>query len=286
MNNKELNYFVTLIRAKNFTRASEQLFVTQPTISKALKSLEASVGEPLIQRNNRDIQLTEAGEVVYRYGESILQQFTDMQTKLQDLKQLEYGQLSIGIPPMVGHLYANTLHQFNVDYPNIDVSIIEFGSRKIESAIHKGEIDVGVTMLPLENEKLQTKTIVEHPVLAVMAKNNGFENKKNIDITELKNHTFYLYSEEFALTAVIEKMCQKYGFQPKIGVRSTQWDFLAAMVENGLGVTFLPAPICAKLDPKHYDFFELKQEIKWELGISWSSQRYLSRAAEAFLSLI
>ncbi|WP_194089050.1 LysR family transcriptional regulator [Vibrio hibernica] len=285
MNNKELNYFVTLIRAKNFTRASEQLFVTQPTISKALKSLESSVGGPLIHRNNRDIRLTEAGSIVYRYGEEILQQFNDMQVKLHDLQQLESGTLSIGIPPMVGHLYADTLHRFQVKYPKVEVSIVEFGSRKIESAIHAGDIDLGITMLPLNQEQLKTKIIVTHPVYVVLAKNSGYSIDQTIDIVDLQQHTFYLYREEFALTAIIEQLCQDNGFQPRVGVRSTQWDFLAAMVKSGLGVTFLPAPICARLNSEHYDFIELKQEIKWELGICWSSQRYLSHAAKAFLAL-
>ncbi|MFA0193784.1 LysR substrate-binding domain-containing protein [Vibrio artabrorum] len=283
---KELQYFVTLIRSNSFTKASEQLYVTQPTISKALKSLETTYGQALIYRNGRDISLTEAGEIVFEYAQSILFQQQELEVRLNDLQQLKSGKITLGIPPMVGHLYAHLIQRFALQYPDIEVSIVESGSRKLEAAVLEGKIDISITMLYEPKPKFNTWPIGSYPIFAVLPKTEQWLNVKELDIAELRQFTFYLYSPEFILSEAITEMCLAHGFSPKIGVRSSQWDFLAAMVKSGLGVSFMPEPICNKLNPNDYCFIPMKQHIRWELAAIWSKEHYVSRACQAMLDVI
>ncbi|MEZ9702498.1 LysR family transcriptional regulator [Vibrio sp. 10N.261.46.E12] len=286
MTMKELQYFVTLIRSNSFTKASEQLYVTQPTISKALKSLENTYGQALIYRNGRDIALTDAGQIVFEYAQSILFQQQELEVRLNDLQQLKSGKITLGIPPMVGHLYTHLIQRFSQRYPDIEVSIVESGSRKLEAAVLEGEIDIAITMLSEPNPKFNTWAIGNYPIFAVLPKTEQWQPIEKLDIADLQSLTFYLYSPEFILSEVITKMCLAHGFTPKIGVRSSQWDFLAAMVKSGLGVSFMPEPICNRLNPNDYCFIQVEQNIRWELAAIWSNEHYVSRASQAMLDVI
>ncbi|GAB7219725.1 LysR family transcriptional regulator [Vibrio comitans] len=286
MTMKELQYFVTLVDTKSFTKASELLFVTQPTISKALKSLESAYGQALIYRNGRELGLTDAGEIVFQYAQSILFQQKELEVRLSDLQQLKQGQITLGIPPMVGHLYTHLIQQFSLQYPNIEVSIVESGSRKLENAVLEGKVDISITMLTKPDSRFNTWAIGSYPILAVLPNTEQWQNRKEIDIVELKELPFYLYNPEFIISEVITEMCLEHGFAPKIGVRSSQWDFLAAMVKTGMGVSFMPEPICRRLNDQDYCFVPIKQNIRWELAAIWSKEHYVSKASEAMLSVI
>ncbi|TEW54562.1 LysR family transcriptional regulator [Psychromonas sp. RZ22] len=285
MNNRELHYFVTLIRTKSFTRASEVLYVTQPTISKAVKSLETQCNEKLLHRQGRNIGLTAAGEVVFRYGEMMILQMQQMKAELNDLSQLGHGEVKVGIPPMVGHLYAQLLAEFRLAHPNIDLVTFEHGSHKNELALLNGELDLAITMLPLKSEKLSYKKIDDYSVWAVLPKQSRWQSIQTLQVSALKDEMFYLYNTDFALSDRVEGVCQDAGFYPKVGMRSSQWDFIAAMVKSGLGVSFIPEPICKKLDGDEYIFRQTQPEIRWQLAMAYSKERYLSNAAEALFKL-
>ncbi|NCO45354.1 MAG: LysR family transcriptional regulator, partial [Vibrio sp.] len=91
MDIKALRYFVELVNQQSFTRASEQLFVTQPTISKMIRSLEQEIEQPLLHREGRRFWLTDAGEVVYQRALEILAQMSQLEAELVDLNQVKRG---------------------------------------------------------------------------------------------------------------------------------------------------------------------------------------------------
>ncbi|WP_261817241.1 LysR family transcriptional regulator [Vibrio gallicus] len=286
MNTKELRYFVTLVECNNFTRASEMLFVTQPTISKALKALEENYGQSLVHRRGREIELTQSGEVVYHYAKSILASFSEMELKLADMQQLKAGHITIGIPPMVGHLHSELLQDFIGQYPNIDVSIVEGGGRRLEKSLIDGAIDVAISMLPTHKPQFEYQLLDDYPIYVVLPKHPQWEGEQPLRLSELQDIPFYLYTSEFTITQIIEQLCVKKGFKPKIGVKSSQWDFLAAMVKSGGGVSFMPKPICLKLNADDYCFRTLADDLNWKIALMWDKDRYLSKASEAFVELV
>lgn len=286
MTAKELAYFVTLVETQNFTRASEKLFVTQPTISKALKSLEESSGQALVHRKGRDIELTEAGSVVYEYATSILSNINEMQQRLDDMRELKSGQITIGIPPMVGHLHTELLQIFSRTYPSIEVTVVEGGGRKLEQDLISGAIDIALSMLPTQQQRFEYQSLGDYPIYVVLPKEERWHGDEPIELEQLKEIPFYLYTSEFTITQIIERLCKEKGFTPRVGIKSSQWDFLAAMVKTGLGVSFMPEPICRNLNPEDYCFRTLSDELHWRLALMWSNERYLSKASQAFVDLV
>ncbi|MDC0610315.1 LysR substrate-binding domain-containing protein [Vibrio sp.] len=286
MDIKALRYFVELVDQQSFTRASEKLFVTQPTISKMIRNLEQSLNQPLIHREGRRFWLTDAGEVVYARAQQILQIAAQLKAEIVDLNELERGHLRLGIPPMVGHLYAGLIRRYKQLYPNIELTIVEYGGRKIEQALINGDLDVAMTMLTPNNDHcLASLALDAYPVHAVLPDNDKWQAQDSISWDDIKEEPFYIYTEEFTLSDYIRYHCQQAGFKPQISARSSQWDFLVALVKSGVGVAFLPEPLCRRIRGEGVLVKPIAPSIDWKLGVIWHSERYISKTADAWIKL-
>ncbi|SDH65562.1 DNA-binding transcriptional regulator, LysR family [Vibrio xiamenensis] len=286
MDVKALRYFVELVDQQSFTRASEKLFVTQPTISKMIRSLEQEIHQPLLHRDGRRFWLTDAGEIVYQRAQEILTHMTQLEAELIDLNHLQRGHLNLGIPPMVGHLYAGLIRQFRQTYPNIELTIVEYGGRKIEQAVLDGEIDVAFTMLSeTTHTHLNVMELSNYPIMAVLPDTDEWRNFASVDWAKLKNEPFYIYTKEFTLSECIAKQCSDQGFSPQIAARSSQWDFLVALVKSGVGVAFLPKPLCHRIKGEGVIVKPTTPNIDWHLGVIWHGDRYVSKVAEAWINM-
>ena len=286
MDIRALRYFVELVREKSFTRASEKLFVTQPTISKMIRSMEEELGQPLLNREGHSFTLTDSGQVLFARGQLILAQMQQLEAELADLQSLQHGRLALGIPPMVGHVYADLIRAYRSRYPKVELSIVEYGGRRIEQAVLEGELDLAITMLPTREEGVLSALELDcYPIQVVLPDLPRWRGGSEIRLADLQEEPFLLYTQAFTLSERLEQACQQAGFVPQVAARSSQWDFLTAMVRSGMGVAFLPEPICRRLTPDGLVLRPLVPELSWRLGVIWPAKRYLSRTAEAWLAL-
>ncbi|MFM5084358.1 LysR family transcriptional regulator [Aeromonas media] len=286
MDIRALRYFVELVRERSFTRASEKLFVTQPTISKMIRNMEEELGQPLLNREGHSFTLTDSGQVLFARGQLILAQMQQLEAELADLQSLQHGRLALGIPPMVGHVYADLIRAYRSRYPRVELSIVEYGGRRIEQAVLEGELDLAITMLPTREEGVLSALELDcYPIQVVLPDLPRWRGDSEIRLADLQEEPFLLYTQAFTLSERLEQACQQAGFVPQVAARSSQWDFLTAMVRSGMGVAFLPEPICRRLTPDGLVLRPLLPELSWRLGVIWPAKRYLSRTAEAWLAL-
>ena len=286
MDIRALRYFVELVRERSFTRASEKLFVTQPTISKMIRNMEEELGQPLLNREGHSFTLTDSGQVLFARGQLILAQMQQLEAELADLQSLQHGRLALGIPPMVGHVYADLIRAYRSRYPKVELSIVEYGGRRIEQAVLEGELDLAITMLPTREEGVLSALELDcYPIQVVLPDLPRWRGGSEIRLADLQEEPFLLYTQAFTLSERLEQACQQAGFVPQVAARSSQWDFLTAMVRSGMGVAFLPEPICRRLTPDGLVLRPLLPELSWRLGVIWPAKRYLSRTAEAWLAL-
>ena len=286
MDIRALRYFVELVREKSFTRASEKLFVTQPTISKMIRNMEEELGQPLLNREGHSFTLTDSGQVLFAHGQLILAQMQQLEAELADLQSLQHGRLALGIPPMVSHVYADLIRAYRSRYPKVELSIVEYGGRRIEQAVLEGELDLAITMLPTREEGVLSALELDcYPIQVVLPDLPRWRGDSEIRLADLQEEPFLLYTQAFTLSERLEQACQQAGFVPQVAARSSQWDFLTAMVRSGMGVAFLPEPICRRLTPDGLVLRPLLPELSWRLGVIWPAKRYLSRTAEAWLAL-
>ncbi|KNC90281.1 LysR family transcriptional regulator [Trabulsiella odontotermitis] len=284
MDIRTLRYFVEVVRQQSFTRAAEKLFVTQPTISKMLKNLEDELNCTLLIRDGRKLLLTDTGRVVFERGLAILGEFRQLEAELSDINHLHSGVLRLGIPPMVGMLMAGPISLFRQRYPGVELKIAEFGGLTVQQAVMNGELDVAMTALPVEEENgMATLPLFSHPLCVLAPRSGEWINTDRVTPEQLARHPLLIYNEDFALSRQLMQLFTRHNVKPRIAVRSGQWDFLAAMVQAGVGVAILPEPICQRLDKQTLCWIPLDSDLRWQLGMIWREGVYLSHSAQAWL---
>lgn len=284
MDIRTLRYFVEVVRQQSFTRAAEKLYVTQPTISKMLKNLEDELNCTLLIRDGRKLLMTDTGQVVFERGLAILDEFRQLEAELSDINHLNKGVLRLGIPPMVGMLMAGPIGLFRQRYPGVELKISEFGGLTVQQAVMNGELDLAMTALPVEEESaLTTLPLFSHPLCVLVPRSGEWLEQTSVSPTQLAAHPLLIYNEDFALSRQLMQLFARHDVKPRIAVRSGQWDFLAAMVQAGVGMAILPEPICRKLDEKTLRWLPLESELRWQLGMIWREGVYLSHSAQAWL---
>ena len=124
MDIRHLLYFVEVAKQESFTKAADALYLTQPTISKMVKSLEDELGVTLIRRSTKHIELTDAGYAVLNQAQQIVESMKNLEVELNDVLQLRKGSIRIGLPPMVGSLYfAPIIGAFKAAFPQIELHL-------------------------------------------------------------------------------------------------------------------------------------------------------------------
>ena len=144
MDLRALRYFIEVVRQNGFTRAAETLHVTQPTISKMVKALEDEFGGPLLLREGRGVQLTDAGQVVYDQGMAILEQAQLLRRQVAEVDNITRGELSVGIMPTTGHYMAPVIALFQQRYPGVNLQVNEQGARAQYQLIQDGKLDMAL----------------------------------------------------------------------------------------------------------------------------------------------
>ena len=282
---RALRYFVEVVRQQSFTVAAEQMFVTQPTISKMVKALEDETGSPLLLRDGRQMVLTDAGRIVYQRGQDVLAAYAQLQAELQDLDKLGRGELTIGIPPMGGSLFTPAIAAFRQRHPKIELKLFEQGSKAIEAALISGELELGGVLQPVD-DMIDVLPMSRQVLWLVARQGSRWDELKEVPLADLASEPFVFYGESLALNDVVLTACRTAGFAPTIVGRSGHWDFMAALVLAGVGIALLPAPYCRRLDAAQFTCRPVvAPEIPWEMAIGWRRKGYLSHAARAWLEV-
>ncbi|MDY0409898.1 LysR family transcriptional regulator [Virgibacillus soli] len=285
---RQLLYFVEVAQHKSITKAAEQLHISQPALSKSIMALEEELGTTLLIRTNKTSHLTDAGNVVLEYARKMTGLIDEMKLTLSDLTNLSIGQLNIGLPPFIGSLFfPRVMAKFHKAYPNIKLDITEYGGARIVKSVEEEEFELGVAVLPVDEEIFHTYPIVEEEMMLLVHQDHPLASRKEVDIKDLKDEVFIFYHEEFALNQIIRNhFFITAGFEPNILFKSSQWDLMSEMVAANLGLSILPRSICNRLFTKDTNIIRLKPTIMWRLAVITKKGRYISNAGRAFIDFI
>src|SRR5699024_4951755 len=144
MDIRHLEYFTEVAKQLNFTKAASVLHISQPSLSKTIKSIEDELGVPLFNRSFRNLELTDAGRALLHNAKHVLQAYQNLTNELNDVMNLKKGEIHIGIPPIIGAAFCSSLiTQYKELYPSIDVILSEVGTNTIKEGIYDGSLDVG-----------------------------------------------------------------------------------------------------------------------------------------------
>ncbi|WP_150284566.1 LysR family transcriptional regulator [Rummeliibacillus sp. TYF-LIM-RU47] len=285
---RELKYFIAVVKNKSFTKAAEDLHVTQPTLSKVVKSLESEFDAALFYRYPRHIELTDVGEIVYAQALKMLSIVEELDTALEDVLQMKKGTIKIGMPPLIGILYLpKLLKGFQERYPHISIELVERGANIIKELVADGVLDIGFVMLPADENDFQVIPFASQDLMLIINKSHHLAGSKEISLRELANERMLLFSQDFTLHDRIKQECEQAGFAPQIAYESSQWDIISQMVEYNLGVAMFPKSFAEKINQEKVKAIPIvKPQIPWDLVLIAKKDRYISHATRGLIGFI
>ncbi|UAT30674.1 LysR family transcriptional regulator [Bacillus badius] len=285
MDIRHLHYFLQVAHHKSFTKAAQSLYITQPTISKMIKSIEEELGVVLFNRSGKQVELTDAGQVIFAQAQDIVHSFQHLSVELDDLIHLKKGRITIGLPPMIGSsFFPRVLGKFREQYPDIVIQLVEDGAKKVEEHVEKGLLDIGVVLSPANEALFHSFSLVEEKLMLLVHPSHRLAEQEKVKLSELHQELFVFFRKDFALHDRVIAECVRAGFQPQVVYESSQWDFISEMVAANLGIALLPEPICRELDRNRIRVLPLVDPvIPWHLVMIWRKDRYLSFAAREWL---
>lgn len=290
MDLKSLKIFVEIVQSQSFSLASDHLFITQPTVSKAIRNLEEELGTALFKKGEagrkREASLTYTGELIYQHAVNMLNEQKSIYETIEQIQFLKKGKLTLGLPPLGSILFSSLIALFYKHYPEIQLSFLEVGGNSIEQAIADKSVDVGILLGNLR-PIFASIPVIDSPMCLLSKKDSQWRNKTQVSLLELKEESFLLFSDTFTLNNMIINEANSVGFEPKVVCKSSQWDFIAKMIESNMGIALLPQIYCEQLDLNQFNISKLiNPSLNWTLNMAWNTTVAMSPATKAWLNIV
>ncbi len=244
MNLFYFEYFIVLAETLNFTKASQKLNITQPSLSKAIMSIEKNLEVQLFLRNKRDVHLTVAGEVFYNEIKNAMSNFNYAVKKAKDADKCIFEALSVGFSvTAVSKILPKILNEYRKKNPNVDVDLVDYNYSLLVKALKEKVIDIAI--LPSneldDNMGIKKQFLYSDNMCAVVYKDHPLAKCESISIKKLKNEPFINMNPEYSLHdfSLLNDICREAGFTPNTVYESNSLMNMLMMVECEIGITIL-----------------------------------------------
>ena len=281
---RQLRSFVEVVRQGSFTQAAQVRHASQSTISKQVAQLEQSLGVQVLERNGPHVRLTDAGAVVFRRAEEMLRLRRDLLSELDDLSQLNRGELRLGLPLLgADALFAQRFAEYRRRYPNIAVHLVEGGSKTMEQAVLAGELELAGSLTPAD-DGFDYQPFCNEPLDVLLPAGHPSRCRQRRPRRTGGQPVPALPAELHPQRPPAARL-PGGRLQPREGGRSGQADFLGALVAANQGWC-LPRAIAREIErPGVVRVLLREPDLRWDIAFIWRRGGYLSRAAQAWLEL-
>ncbi|MEI7024478.1 LysR family transcriptional regulator [Paenibacillus sp. y28] len=287
---RQLTYTVQIAQEKNFSRAAEKLHIAQPSLSQQLSKLEKEIGVLLFRRSTNSVELTHAGALFVDRAQKIIDMVGQLKKEMEDISQMRKGRLSVGSLPMTGaHILPLVLPVFQARYPEIEIALVEETSANLEALTASGQTDISLLSLPLEENVLSYESIIEEEIcLAIPPQHRlAAAGCGPVELAELAAEPFIVLKQGQGFRQIALDLCAQAGFAPDIVFESSNIETVQSLVAAGMGIAFVPQMVArSKGSPLAPSYLSLSTRPTRTLVIAYRQGRYLSKAAEAFMSVV
>jgi len=278
----QLRYFVQVAERGNFTRASEDLNLSQPALSRAIARLEEELGQPLFERKARCVTLTDAGRLLQPRAEQILALAQNALAELAD--QENRGRLRVGaIPTVAPYFLPRVFRRYRDQYPDVQVMAYEETTDRLLHRVQQGEIDVAILATPVAAKHVDIEPLFDEELLAVLPTGHPLAKKKSLALDDLRDLPFVLLDETHCLSGTIAAFCRQRAFQPVSIQHTSQLATVEELVALGHGVSLIPA-MARRVDASQRRVYRhvTQPTPRRTIAMAWSPYRFQSRRAERF----
>lgn len=293
MDIQALTAFIAVAELKSFSLAAEQLFLTQPAISKRIKGLEEQLNSPLFDRHNRSLSLTNTGISLLPKAREIVQLVSDTQLSMRNLNHQVEGRLQLGTSHHIGlHRLPPYLKSFVSQFPLAELNLSFMGSESAYQAIAQRQVELALTTLETPNNNDLPEGIISEPLwedemVIVCATGHPLSALKQVLLKDLSEYPAILpEANTFTFKLLAEKFKQQ-NLPLNTPMPTNYLETIKMLVSVGLGWSLLPKTMLENSEETGLVVLKLDQILLTRpLGLLYLQGRTLSNAAKAFIALI
>ncbi|AOF82639.1 HTH-type transcriptional activator CmpR [Methyloversatilis sp. RAC08] len=286
---RQLQVFAKVAETGSFTRASEQLFLTQPAVSQQVRQLTETVGEPLFDTIGRRTFLTPAGEELLSAWKGIQLQWQQFEENLQATRSLHRGTLRLAAVSTAKYFVPRVLGPYCAQHPGIDVKLEVANRDRLIERMQANLDDMYVMTKPPEDMDLTCDSFLDNPLVAIAPASHPLANAGILKLQDLAEERFIMREQGSGTRIAIENYLSQQGATLNVRMELGSNEAIKQAVAGGLGLSILSRHTLHR-DPLLEDEVVILQVEGFPLMSRWQvvrlQQRRLSRAAEAFLELL
>ena len=258
---RHLKYFLAVAEELNFTKASEKLFISQPPLSRQIMELEEELQARLFNRNNKKVELTEAGKYFEKEVKELFQDLERISVKTKKIAENVSGEFRIAyISSIYSSVISDLIKHLKEQFPYVNFKLFEVSTTKQISALEQGKIELGIIRSPIKSPKIKAQLWFRDGFSVVYNK-SLIQIKSEEEIPKLKDETFVFFNKDYAphYHDVLLELCAFYGFEPQVVHESNNINSIVQLVKNGLGISIVPSNIAKNNQDAEIGFIELKK---------------------------
>ncbi len=237
---RQLQVFEAIVRLGSFTRAAEELFLTQPTVSMQIKKLSDSTGLALFEQKGRSVKPTDAGNELYAACREIFQTLSNLEMKIAEIKGIQRGRLRLGVISTAKYVAPQLLGEFSKLHPGIELALKVTNRERILERIQSNEDDLYIMgQAPDKEIDVEVFPFSPNPLVMVAWRDHPLAGKKNISLEEIAEEHFILREPGSGTRDAVLRMFQERGLKPKVRMELGSNEAIKHAVAGGLGIAVL-----------------------------------------------
>jgi LysR family transcriptional regulator, nitrogen assimilation regulatory protein len=234
MDLRELRSFIYIARLRSFSRAAAELHIAQPALSRQIRKLEEELGATLLERHPRGVELTEAGHIVLKRAELLVNNVRQIRDEVQSATRALSGQIAVAVPPAAGSIILPPLlRRFRQDYPNVSVHIQEGVSSTLHNWIQQGRVDVAIMHNPPAMQTIRIESLLHEAMYVV--ERSGAAGRSGYQVQDLAGLPLLLPAYPHFTRLLVEQVAAEHGFCPEVVMEVDGTALTGDLIAAGFG---------------------------------------------------
>lgn len=297
MTENELRYLLTIAEYGNITKAAQELFISQPSLSESLSKVEQEFGRPIFHRDRNGLTPTDFGQKYLDTAGKILELYRQMNLDLDEYRQMRRGTLNFGIPFNLGaYVLPRILPQFCQIYPEITVHFKENNSTELDKLMLSGKLDFSIMHYETPDPTITYEPLADDPFYLVMpiamTQKYYFPDYRELSIYDLRSladEPFLMIASRQKLRQIIDAILNQLNIRPNIRFTTKNMETAKRLAAAGMGITFLPLSYLTLFSGvENLACYPLDQNLQasWKLVVGYPKNRALSRCSKEFIRIL
>ena len=233
---RQIEVFNAVAKHRNYTRASEELHLSQPAVSMQIRQLEQGIGLPLFEQVGKQMHLTEAGGQMYIYSRNMSDLLAEAEAVFEAIKGVESGTLTISVATTASHFATRLLAEFAKQHEGITISLDVTNRQALRKQLENNEPDLVIMGQPPKGVDVEATAFMENPLVMIAPADHPLIGKKNIPLSHFANENFVVREFGSGTRGATQRFFDEHGVPFNTGIEMTSNEAIKQAVEAGLGL--------------------------------------------------